>query len=523
MASGFPSRISRRQFGRMAATLSAGAAFLPLIGGAARAEPKRGGRLRIGSAGTNASESWDPATWGLSAIIGLGGFGCIYNNLVEVGSDGTLMPELAESFEAAPGAKTWTFKLRSGVTFSNGKTLTADDVVASINHHRGPDSKSSAKPIVAGIADIKSEGPDTVVFELEGGNADFAYLLSDYHLVIGLAADGKVDWNAHIGTGGYTLTEYEVGNRALLTRRNDYWKSGAAWFDEVEIIGIDDVAARMNAVLTGEVDVISNADIATVGRVKARSDVVVEEVTGTQHFTMPMFTDVAPFDNVDVRLALKYAVDREEMVKKILNGHGKIANDQPIAPANRYYDADLPQRPYDPEKAKFHLKKANLEGLKVDLHAADAAFQGALDTAVLYSEQAARAGITINVVREPNDGYWSNVWTKKPFVMCFWQGRPTEDWMFSQVYAADAPWNDTHWKNPQFNKLMLEARSELDDAKRKQMYGEMQRLVSDDGGVIIPMYANYVWIRRAELTHGPHLSSISALDGSKCGERWWFA
>ncbi|MBN9245428.1 MAG: ABC transporter substrate-binding protein [Mesorhizobium sp.] len=515
--------MSRRQFGRMAATLSAGAAFLPLIGGAARAEPKRGGRLRIGSAGTNASESWDPATWGLSAIMGLGGFGCIYNNLVEVGSDGTLMPELAESFEAAPGAKTWTFKLRSGVTFSNGKTLTADDVVASINHHRGPDSKSSAKPIVAGIADIKSEGPDTVVFELEGGNADFAYLLSDYHLVIGLAADGKVDWNAHIGTGGYTLTEYEVGNRALLTRRNDYWKSGAAWFDEVEIIGIDDVAARMNAVLTGEVDVISNADIATVGRVKARSDVVVEEVTGTQHFTMPMFTDVAPFDNVDVRLALKYAVDREEMVKKILNGHGKIANDQPIAPANRYYDADLPQRPYDPEKAKFHLKKANLEGLKVDLHAADAAFQGALDTAVLYSEQAARAGITINVVREPNDGYWSNVWTKKPFVMCFWQGRPTEDWMFSQVYAADAPWNDTHWKNPQFNKLMLEARSELDDAKRKQMYGEMQRLVSDDGGVIIPMYANYVWIRRAELTHGPHLSSISALDGSKCGERWWFA
>ncbi|MER8785611.1 ABC transporter substrate-binding protein [Mesorhizobium sp. M1006] len=523
MTENFHAAISRRQFGRMAAALGAGAALLPFVGGVARAEPKSGGRLRIGASGTNASESWDPATWGVSVIMGLGGFGCIYNNLVEIGSDGVLKPELAESYEAAPDAKTWTFKLRSGVTFSNGKTLTADDVVASINHHRGPDSKSSAKPIVDGIANIKSDGSNTVVIELSSGNADFAYLLSDYHLVVGPADNGKVDWSAHIGTGGYTLAEYDVGNRLLLKRRDGYWKPNAAWFDEVEIIGIDDVAARMNAVLTGEVDVISNADIATVGRLKARSDVVVDEVTGTQQFTMPMFTDTAPFNNVDVRLALKYAIDRDEMVQKILNGHGKVANDQPIAPANRYFNADLPARAYDPDKAKFHLKKTGAGGLKVDLHAADAAFQGALDTAVLFSEQASKAGINVNVVREPNDGYWSNVWTKKPFVMCFWQGRPTEDWMFSQVYAADAPWNDTHWKNPKFNKLLLEARSELDDAKRKQMYGEMQRLVSDDGGVIIPMFANYVLVRRAEVAHGPSLSSVSELDGMKCGERWWFA
>ena len=107
--------------------------------------------------------------------------------------------------------------------------------------------------------------------------------------------------------------------------------------------------------------------------------------------------------------------------------------------------------------------------------------------------------------------------------MCFWQGRPTEDWMFTQVYASDAPWNDTHWKNPGFDKLLLAARAELDDAKRREMYGEMQRLVSDDGGVIVPMYANYVSVRRAEVQHGEKVSSVAALDGSKCGERWWFA
>ncbi len=513
---------SRRQFGKLTMAAGAGAALASLGSGARAAEPKRGGRLRIGAAGTNSSESWDPATWGLSANMNLGGFGCVYNNLVEIAPDGTLTPELAESFEPAEGGKVWKFKIRQGVTFSNGRTLAPSDIVGSIDHHRGEDSKSSAKPIVAAITDIGADG-DTVIITLDAANADFPYLLADYHLVIGPADDGRVDWDKRIGTGGYTVTEYMVGTHMLLTRRADYWKSGAAWFDEVEIIGIDDIAARTNAVLTGEVDVITDADISTVGRLVDRPDVIVDEVTGTQHFTMPMFTDVAPFDNLDVRLALKYAVDREELVQKILYGHGRIANDQPIAPANRYFAADLPQRAYDPEKAKFHLKKAGMETLAVDLHAADAAFQGAVDTAILYAEQAAKAGITVNVVREPDDGYWSNVWTKQPFVMCFWQGRPTEDWMFTQVYASDAPWNDTHWKNPGFDKLLLAARAELDDAKRREMYGEMQRLVSDDGGVIVPMYANYVSVRRAEVQHGEKVSSVAALDGSKCGERWWFA
>jgi len=515
--------ISRRRFGQFAVAAGAGAVLASAGSLARAAEPKRGGRLRIGAAGANASESWDPASWGLSAIMGLGGYGCVYNNLVEIAPDGTLTPELAESVEPADGGKVWRFKIRQGVTFSNGRTLAPADVVASLDHHRGEESKSAAKPIVSAITDIAVEG-DTVVVTLDAANADFPYLLADYHLVIGPAGDGgKVDWEQRIGTGGYTVAEYAVGARALLARRADYWKSNAAWFDEVEIIAIDDVAARMNAVMTGEVDVISRADISTVGRLQGRPDLIIDEVTGTQHFTLPMFTDVAPFDNVDVRLALKLAINREELVQKILFGHGQIGNDHPIAPANRYFAADLPQRPYDPEQAKFHLKKAGMEGLTVDLHAADAAFQGAVDTAILYAEQAAKAGITVNVVREPNDGYWSNVWTVKPFVTCFWQGRPTEDWMFTQVYASDAPWNDTHWKNPEFDKLLLAARAELDDGKRRQIYVDMQQLVSDDGGVIVPMYANYVSVRRAEVQHGEKISSMSELDGSKCGERWWFA
>lgn len=514
--------MTRRRFGGLAATAGAAMA-LGGLGHAALAAPARGGRLRIGASGSNASESWDPATWGLSVMMNIGGFGSIYNNLVEIRGSGDLVPELAESFEPAESGKVWRFTIRKDVTFSDGRTLRPEDVAASLNHHRGDDSTSSAKPIVEPITDISVEG-DVVVITLEAANADFPFLLADYHLVIGPAGDdGTVDWAAHVGTGGYTVSEYTVGSRMLLARRADYWKADAAWFDEVEIIGIDDVAARMNAVMTGEVDVITSADIATVGRLERVPNLIVDEVTGTQQFTMPMFTDVAPFNDLNVRLALKYAIDRQEMVDKILYGHGRVAHDNPIAPANRYFDDSLQPFEYDPDKARYHLQQAGLDGLSVDLHAADAAFQGAVNTAVLFAEQASKAGINVNVLREPNDGYWSNVWTKVPFCMSYWQGRPTEDWMFSQVYASTAPWNDTHWKNERFDQLLVDARAELDDDRRRAMYQEMQGLVANDGGVIIPMYANYVSVRSDRVQNDGAVSSVAELDGLKIADRWWFA
>jgi len=210
-------------------------------------------------------------------------------------------------------------------------------------------------------------------------------------------------------------------------------------------------------------------------------------------------------------------------VQTILRGHGTPGNDSPITPGNRYFAKDIPIREYDPEKARFHLKKAGMEGLKVDLSTADAAFNGAVDTAVLFKEQASKAGIDINVLREPNDGYWTNVWNKKPFCAAFWAGRPTEDWMFSQVYAKGVAWNDTHWSNDRFNALLAEARVELDEDKRRGMYHEMQLIVRDDGGVIIPMYANYVDARNKRVAHAAQTGSSYELDGWKCIERWWMA
>ena len=138
-----------------------------------------------------------------------------------------------------------------------------------------------------------------------------------------------------------------------------------------------------------------------------------------------MNVTVAPFDNVNVRMALKYAIDRKAIVDKVFYGHGTPGNDNPIAPTIQFAIDPQPRHDYDPEKAKAYLKKAGLDSLKVDLSVADAAFAGAVDAALLYKDSAAKAGIDINVIREPDDGYWDNVWLKKPWCMSYWNGRPT--------------------------------------------------------------------------------------------------
>ncbi|MFQ5954645.1 MAG: ABC transporter substrate-binding protein, partial [Kiloniellales bacterium] len=432
-------KISRREF--MGRALAAGATVALASTMAARAlkaaTPKKGGRFRLAIGHGATSDSLDPGTT-LDTYMQTVGHG-LRSYLTEVSNTGELVPELAEGWEASDDAVQWTFKLRKGIEFHNGKTMDAGDVVASISHHRGEESKSAVKGLLEPIVDLKADGKDTVVFTLREGNADWPFIMSDYHIPVMPAKDGKVEWESGVGTGGYMLESYEPGVRTSVKRNPNFWKEGKGHFDGAEILSITDPAARTNALTTGEVDAIDRVDIKTADRLDKVPGIRIEETSGTLQNSFVMRTDTPPFDDNHVRLALKFAVNREELLQKIKRGHGYLGNDHPIGRSQRYFASELPQRRYDPDKAKFHLKKAGLSSLKIDLRAADAAFAGAVDAAVLYKEHAAKAGIAIDVVREPNDGYWSAVWMNKPWCMCYWGGRPTEDWMFSTAYSDGAP------------------------------------------------------------------------------------
>ena len=236
---------------------------------------------------------------------------------------------------------------------------------------------------------------------------------------------------------------------------------------------------------------------------------------------MPMLFNVQPYDNNDVRLGLKYALDRKEQVKKILRGYGSVGNDHPIGPNIKFHAAELPQRTYDPDKAKHHMKKASMLDHTFKLHAADGAFAGAVDSALLYQQSAAKAGIKIQVVKEPSDGYWSNVWMKKSWSMSYWSARPTVDLMFTTAYAADANWNETYWKNERFNKLLIEARAELDEKKRAQMCFEMQQIARDEGATVVPFFSNIVVVASDKIGYENFGAGLD-LDDARGPERWWF-
>ena len=297
-------------------------------------------------------------------------------------ANGELIGELAESWEATPDAKTWTFKLRTGVTFHDGKPFGADDVIASLNMHTEEGSKSAAKPIVSAITEMKKLGDHEVQMTLAAGNADFPFLLSDYHICIfpaGAISEAIASGN---GTGLYKVVSFDPGVRLELARVDGHYKDGSeGWFDSIEMIAINDASARMNALMTGQVDAVNRVDFKIETLMKANPNVNIFEVTGNQHYTFPMLTNQAPFDSIHVRKALKHAINRQEMVDKILLGHGAVANDIPIGPANQYFAADLPQNDFDPDKAKHHLKAAGLDSLDIALSASDAAFAGAVDAA----------------------------------------------------------------------------------------------------------------------------------------------
>jgi peptide/nickel transport system substrate-binding protein len=228
-----------------------------------------------------------------------------------------------------------------------------------------------------------------------------------------------------------------------------------------------------------------------------------------------------PFDDVNVRNAVKWAVKRQELVDKILAGYGAVGNDNPVTPAMPFHNPNLPQHEYDPDKAKWFLKQSGMDSIELTLYSADAAFAGAVDAAQLIAASAAPAGITVKVERAANDGYWSNIWNVKPWSASYWSGRPTPDLMFSTAYECGAPWNESAWCNERFDELLAAARAELDEEKRREMYWEMQALVHDDGGALLPMFAAWVMALSTKIGHGKMAANWD-MDGERGYERWWF-
>jgi len=503
------------RLGRRSMLKGAGALALAATAGQARAAtPRKGGTLRIGVSGASSSDSLDPATWPDIATYVVAGQ--LFNTLIELDETLGLRPSLAESWESRNGAREWVLRIRSGVTFHNGKKLTVSDVIYSINHHRGDKSQSIVKPYVDPILDLKETAPGELTITLSGGNADFPYILTDVHLSI--LPEG-VPVTKGIGTGSYVLDSFQPGVRAQAHRNPQYWDTTRGHVDSVETIFLNDTTSRVAALLSGNVDIVDAVEPRLYHRVAASPGVDVFRSPDALIYTFPGLATLAPFTNLDARRAVKYAIDREQIVQAILAGTGSVANDQPIVPANRYFAHDLKPLPYDPDRAGFYWKRAGFAG-PLPLSVSDTGFTGSVDAAQLYQQTAARAGIPLTVDQEPSDGYWDNVWLKKQFVASNWSTRPTADSILSLVYLSKADWNETKWGSSQLDQIILAARGEPNEDKRRQLYHDAQVLIAQQDSVVIPVRADALdGVRKT--VRGFTIVPGWSLSGGRVAEKVW--
>ncbi|HEY3246567.1 MAG TPA: ABC transporter substrate-binding protein, partial [Phycisphaerae bacterium] len=476
--------------------------------------PRKGGRIRVAGTASGVNDTLDPAKQSNHTDYCRGFM--FYNGLTSLDGSLTPQPSLAEEF-TTKDARTWVFKLRKGVTFHDGKPLTPADVVFSMMRHKDPATASRAKVLADQIEEVTATGPNEVTFRLTAPNADLPVILGTYHFHI--VKEGTTDFSAGIGTGPYKVKEFKPGVRSIAVRNENYWKPNRPYLDEIEFVGITDESARVNGLLAGQLDLISAVDPRSVERVKATGKHAIFETKAVSYTDMIMRVDRSPGTNPDFVLGMKHLFNREQMLKSIQLGHGVVANDQPIGPANRFYFKGLKQRPYDPEKAKWHLQKANLGSTPVPVVVSPAA-TNSVEMALVLQHAAREIGLNLDVRRMPADGYWSTHWMKHPVGFGNVNARPSADLALTLFFKSDAPWNEAGWKNEKFDQLLVAARGETDPAKRAQMYADMQMMIHNEAGIGIPMFISSIDGHNGKLK-GLSPVPLGGMMGSSFAEHVW--
>jgi peptide/nickel transport system substrate-binding protein len=326
----------------------------------------------------------------------------------------------------------------------------------------------------------------TVRIPLQFANANFPDDIGQYFNSI---VPTDYDPKKPVGTGPFKYQSFTPGQRSVFVKNPDYWETGKPHVDQLVIIDFPDDAARTNALLGGQVDAIDNLPASQVASVKSNSNLrVLSSQTGAwQPFTMRI--DSPPFNDVRVRQAMRMIVDRDQMVAQVLSGQGRVANDL-YAPYDPAFAKDLPQRKQDLEQAKSLLKQAGRENLTVELTTAPV-FQGIVEAAQVFAEQAKGAGVTVKVKKVDSGTFYGDNYLKWPFAQDFWATRT----YLAQVAQGDlpnSPFNETHWGKGKFEGLIRQARAEVDEAKRTQILHDAQQMQYEQGGYIIPYFSNII-------------------------------
>jgi len=401
---------------------------------------------------------------------------------------------LAESI-TPDNPKLYTIKLKQGIEFQNSKTLTADDVIYSLQRigTKANGLTGFAATASMDIANVKKIDANTIQLPLLTPDSTIPQTLASY--TFGIVPVGyeayKGDPSTQIGTGPYKLKSFTPGQESVSEKHKNYWRTGQPNFDTVTITDFADSTAQVNALLGGQIDAMTDLPAAQVTTVKSKGLNALISKTGGW-IPLCMAIDMPPFDDPKVRQAMRLVVDRQQMIDQIASGYGFIGNDL-YAPFDAGYAKDLPQRTRDVDQAKSLLKSAGKENLTVDLHTTNGA-SGMVSLATVFAKQAQDAGITVNVKNDPN--YYGSSYLKLAFSVDFWGTRGYLN-QVQQGSLPTSPYNETHWPpksgtGSDFESLYNQALAATDDTSRTGIIHQMQQYEYDLGGYIIPFFGNLI-------------------------------
>ncbi len=493
---------------------AAGGSVLLRASTALAATPVMGGSMRAAGWSSSTADTLDPAKASLSTdYVRCCSF---YSRLTFLDEAGLVQMELADTIET-DDAQTWQVRLKPGVLFHDGKTLNAEDVVYSLKRHLDEGVGSKANSLAKQMTEISKVDDLTVKIVLESPNADLPTILSLHHFMI--IADGTTDFRTANGTGAFVCEVFEPGVRSVAVRNPNYFKGQGPYLDSFEFIAIPDNNARVNALLSGDIQLAAAINPRSMRMLEGQPSVQASVTTAGNYTNLNIRLDMEPGARADFVEGMKYLVNREAIQQSVLRGLAEIGNDQPVPPANRYHNPNLAPRAYDPEKARFHFEKSGLLGTEIPMVASEAA-GSSIDMAMVVQQAGAEVGMNLKVERVPSDGYWSNYWLQSPVHFGNINPRPTPDILFSLLYASDAPWNESHYKSERFDQMMVEARGSLDEEKRTAIYWEMQEMVANEAGTIIPTYISNVDGISSRL-HGLRPNPLGGMMGYAFAEHVW--
>ncbi len=491
--------LSRADFLKKGAASAVGLGMVPLVGGlgnaaasmlpegVSEAEIRRGGTLRVGYVGGGTAETINPSA-GVTPIDE-GRIQAIFDPLVLLNADLSLSPGLALEWNPNKDATEYEVKLRPGVTFHNGKTFSAEDVIYSIHLMAKP--TSAALPFVSGIniRDLKAINKTTLRIPLKFPDANLAANFVYYNTWI--VQKGEKNFSRPVGTGPFKFGSFTPGQQSVFKRNPHYWARGGPYVDSLKIVSISDPTARLNALLSGQIDAMAQLSYAQAKAHQASHDINVLVSHAPQVLMFYMDTRKPPFNDNRVRLAMKLIADRPALIRDAISGFGTVGNDI-VGKGLTFYDNSIPQHTRDIPRAKSLLKAAGREGLKVVLQTSDV-IPGFVESATLLAQQATAAGVTIKLKQVPASSYFnpSLQYLKMPFAETQWPPSSLK-FFYLQALAANAPFNETHWHSKSFNTLLFKAIGEPNHRKAQSYWNQVQRIQWSQGGYLSWTNADFV-------------------------------